>query len=67
MEEEQHLLADCRRIGDILAGIPDSANAVKAYDEARELYKYALKGSRDPAAIKVIEAEIAQLPKTSSR
>lgn len=54
---------NAKRIGDILAGIPDAAEAAKAYAEARELYAQALKHVKDPEAAPVIESELAQVPK----
>lgn len=61
--KEMVLGRNAKRIGDILAGIPDRAEAAKAYAEARALYTQALKDTPEPDARKVIEAEIAQLPK----
>jgi tetratricopeptide (TPR) repeat protein len=60
--KEMVLGRNAKRIGDILAGIPDRAEAAKAYAEARALYAQAMKDTPEPAARKVIEAEIAQLP-----
>lgn len=60
---EMILGRNAKRIGDILAGIPDAAEAAKAYAEARDLYAQALTKCRDPDARKVIEAEAAQLSK----
>ncbi len=54
---------NAKRIGDILASIPDAVEATKAYGEARTLYNEALKGSLEPAAKKIVEAEIRRLPK----
>ena len=62
---EMVLGRNAKRIGDILAGIPDAAEAAKAYAEANELYQQALKATSDATAIKVIDAEIAQLPKSA--
>jgi len=61
--KEMILGRNAKRIGDILAGIPDAAEAAKAYDEARGLYSQALDKTRDADARKVIEGEMAQLPK----
>jgi len=54
---------NAKRIGDILAGIPDPAEAAKAYAEARNLYAQALQETTNAEAAKVINAEMAQLPK----
>lgn len=61
--KEMVLGRNARRIGDILGGIPDAAEAAKAYAEARALYEQALKDTKDADARKVIESEIAALPK----
>ena len=55
---------NAKRIGDILAVLPDAAEAAKAYAEAAELYAQALQENTHAEARKVIESEIAQLPKT---
>jgi hypothetical protein len=55
---------NAKRIGDILTSIPDATEAAKAYAEARNLYNEALKGVLEPAAKKIVEDEISQLPKT---
>ncbi|MFZ4394384.1 MAG: hypothetical protein ACOYOU_02015 [Kiritimatiellia bacterium] len=60
---EMVLGRNAKRIGDILAAIPDAAEAAKAYAEARELYAKAIKNAKDPEATPVIEAELAQVPK----
>ena len=52
---------NAKRIGDILADIPDPAEAAKAYAEARDLYAQALQKTTNADARKVIEAEIAQM------
>jgi tetratricopeptide (TPR) repeat protein len=64
--KEMVLGRNARRIGDILGGIPDAAEAAKAYAEARDLYAQALKETKDADARKVIETEIAALPKTAT-
>jgi tetratricopeptide (TPR) repeat protein len=61
--KEMVLGRNAKRIGDILAGIPDPAESAKAYAEAHELYAQALKNTKDAEAIAVIETELAQLPK----
>ena len=65
--KEMVLGRNAKRIGDILAGIPDDAEAAKAYAEARELYTQALNSTKDAAAIAVIEADLAQVPKASEQ
>ena len=60
---EMILGRNAKRIGDILAGIPDADEAAKAYAEARGLYAEAMDKTHDADARKVIEGEIAQLPK----
>lgn len=61
--KEMILGRNAKRIGDILAGIPDADEAAKAYTEAHALYSQALDKTKDPEARKVIESELAQLPK----
>ena len=65
--KEMVLGRNAKRIGDILAGIPDPTEAAKAYAEASVLYKKALKSCTEPDAVKVIESEIAQLPKAGGQ
>lgn len=60
---EMILGRNAKRIGDILAAIPDAAEGAKAYQEAREYYRQALGQTDDKDARKVIETELAQLPK----
>jgi hypothetical protein len=61
--KEVVLAHNAKRIGDILAGIPDAAEAAKAYAETRELYQQALAKSSEAAAKKIMTDEIARLPK----
>ena len=65
--KEMVLGRNAKRIGDILAGIPDPAEAAKAYAEARDLYQQSLKNTTDAEALKVIGAEIAQLPRNDGK
>jgi len=60
---EMVLGRNARRIGDILNGIPDHAEARKAYAEARDLYEQALGKTKDAKARKIIEDEITLLPR----
>jgi tetratricopeptide (TPR) repeat protein len=60
--KEMVLGRNARRIGDILAAIPDAAAAAAAYEEARGLYAQALEKARDAGARKVIEVERSQVP-----
>lgn len=55
---------NAKRIGDILKGTtpPDETGAQKAYGEARDYFKQALEGEKDPEVIKLIEAEAAGVP-----
>ncbi len=64
---EMVLGRNAKRIGDILASIPDAAESAKAYAEAQELYAQAMKATKDADAIKVIATELAALPKADSR
>ena len=61
--KEMVLGRNAKRIGDILAGIPDPAEAAQAYAEARELYATALKKATEAEVRKVIGDELAALPK----
>jgi tetratricopeptide (TPR) repeat protein len=61
--KEVVLAHNAKRVGDILAGIPDAAEAAKAYAESRELYQQALAKSSDASAKKIMADEIARLPK----
>ena len=65
--KEMVLGRNAKRIGDILAGIPDAAEAAKAYAEARTLLAQALQNSKDAEASTAIEAELAQVPKVSNQ
>ncbi|MDD5705775.1 MAG: hypothetical protein PHR35_07600 [Kiritimatiellae bacterium] len=54
---------NAKRIGDILAAIPDAAEAAKAYAEARGYYEKALQGEQNAALTEIIKREMASLPK----
>ncbi|MEI6211662.1 MAG: hypothetical protein WCR06_08555 [bacterium] len=60
---EMVLGRNAKRIGDILAAIPDATEAAKAYAEARVFYAQARKVVKDPEAAPVIEAELTHVPK----
>lgn len=54
---------NAKRIGDILAAIPDKTAAATAYDEARAYYRKAIESNPDPDTLKVAEKEFAEIPK----
>ncbi len=60
--KEMILGRNARRIGDILAKIPDAESARKAYDEARGYYKQALAGKHDAAVADIIKKEMDAIP-----
>jgi len=53
---------NAKRIGDVLAKIPDAEAARKAYAEARDFYQKALADEKDPEVVKLINAELAEVP-----
>jgi predicted negative regulator of RcsB-dependent stress response len=54
---------NARRIGDILASIPDAEAAAQAYAEARGCYEKAVAKLKDqPAARQIAEQEMARIP-----
>ena len=61
---EMILGRNAKRIGDILSGMqpPDTANAAKAYAEAKDYYGKALAREQDPAAVELIRKEMAGVP-----
>lgn len=59
---EMILGRNAKRIGDIYASIPDMANAVAAYNEARAYYQKTLDSSSDKDVIAIVKEEMAQIP-----
>ena len=54
---------NAKRIGDIFRDqVKDAEEAKKAYAEARKYYQEALEGKPEPEALKVIQAEMAEIP-----
>ncbi len=60
--KEMILGRNAKRIGDILAAIPDAEAARQAYAEARDYYAKALKNAGEPAVKEIVEREMAGLP-----
>lgn len=61
--KEMILGRNAKRIGDILASIPDPAGAQQAYAEARSYYTQALAKAKDaPATRQIVEREMAATP-----
>jgi hypothetical protein len=60
--KEMILGRNAKRIAEILAAIPDPEAAAKTFDEALGYYRKALEKA-NPEAKRIIEAEMAQLPK----
>ncbi len=61
--KEMILGRNAKRIGDILAAIPDAEAAKQAYAESRDYYGKALEKTKDePEARKVLEKEMALVP-----
>ncbi len=60
--KEMILGRNAKRIGDILAEIPDADAAQKAYAEARDYYKKALAEEVEPEAVKLINRELSEIP-----
>lgn len=61
--KEMILGRNAKRIGDILAAIPDKDGAKAAYDEARAYYRKTIDSKPDEDTLKVAEKEFAEIPK----
>jgi tetratricopeptide (TPR) repeat protein len=61
--KEMILGRNAKRIGDIVAAIPDAEAARQAYAEARDYYATALKGAKEPAVKEIVEREMAEVPR----